>query len=557
MRRIGTWGLVMVALAAACGLAQPQIENVELGLGGRFLPKAFTPIVVSIRNDGIPRSVVLEIFQRAERGSLERVHRSLALGPQTRQHLSLDFPIKSVSAPLEIVLRDATGELAHFTKDVRQSWSESPLTLGIALQQRPPLAIIDIEIEELPKRWTSYEGVGRIFWGRADPARVSAEQRWALQGWLVRGGELIVLSGANWHEQSPAPPWWEELLPITEGHLVRRNGQEIFWLEGKPRPQAKVMLSSQGYPLAWEHPIGDGRVLLVASDVWPEELPLPTLSQARPAEEDLLIAQALASLTIPFPSRELIGIILILFVVVVGLSGVSATREARLPFWLGGIALALSVGLYSYQHGAAFSSEKHSVEMGVIQLVGPVSRESYWYGVFFQHSREDSLVVAADAISALSPGALPSSQQGLVRELTAGGEWRISLYGERNSTRFLKAERLREPWLSLRLDGSAVALANRAPVAVQDAIAYSAGAFYKLGTIPAQAELVRPLSGPMSQAAWLTTLTAERRRLWQQWGRLSHRTKLIGWIEDPRASPIGVTPGEHRTALYLVLVEGD
>jgi hypothetical protein len=68
MRRIGAWGLVMVALAAACGLAQPQIENVELGLGGRFLPKAFTPIVVSIRNDGIPRSVVLEIFQRAERG---------------------------------------------------------------------------------------------------------------------------------------------------------------------------------------------------------------------------------------------------------------------------------------------------------------------------------------------------------------------------------------------------------------------------------------------------------------------------------------------------------
>jgi hypothetical protein len=96
---------------------------------------------------------------------------------------------------------------------------------------------------------------------------------------------------------------------------------------------------------------------------------------------------------------------LILFVVVVGLSGVSATREARLPFWLGGIALALSVGLYSYQHGAAFSSEKHSVEMGVIQLVGPVSRESYWYGVFFQHSREDSLVVAADAISALRPRA--------------------------------------------------------------------------------------------------------------------------------------------------------
>jgi hypothetical protein len=68
MRRIGAWGLVMVALAAACGLAQPQIEDVELGLGGRFLPKASAPIVVSIRNDGIPRSVVLEIFQRAERG---------------------------------------------------------------------------------------------------------------------------------------------------------------------------------------------------------------------------------------------------------------------------------------------------------------------------------------------------------------------------------------------------------------------------------------------------------------------------------------------------------
>ncbi len=551
--------LVTTALAAVPGLAQPQIESVELGFNERFLPKVPTPIVVSIRADATPRSVVLEIFQRAERGYLERVQLPLHLGPQTRQQISIDFPIKSVSAPLELALRDGARELAHMTKDVRQSWSESPLTLGIALDQRPSLQFIEVDLERLPKRWASYEGVGRIVWGRADPARLSPEQRRALQGWLMRGGELIVLSGVNWLEQSLSPPWWEELLPITEGHLVRRtfNSQEIFWLEGKPRPDAKVMLSSQGYPLAWEHSIGRGRVILVAIHTLPEELTLPTPSPTPSLEEDLLIAKALGSMTIPYPSRELIGIALVLFVVVVGLSGVSGTRSPKMPLWLGVIALALSAGLYSYQHSAGFSHDMYSLEIGVMRVSRVLSWESSWYGVFTQRPREVSLAVSADVISALSAGTLLPSTEELIKELMPGGDWKISFQGERASVRLLKVERIRKPWVSSALEGAHARLAHRAPVALQDVIAYSDGAFYRLGTIPAQGEIVRPLTEHISQADWINTLTAERRRLWQQWGRISSTTGFIGWIEDPTASPIELAPGERRTALYLVIVEGE
>jgi len=557
MRRSLRWGLVAMALAAAPVLAQPQIESVELGLGGRFLPGVPTPVAVSIRPGGISRAVILEIFQRAERGSLERVQVPLHLGPRTRQQISIDFPIKSVSAPLEITLRDDTGELARMTKDVRQLWSESPLTLGIALDPQIPLRLIEIDLEKLPKRWTSYEGVGRIVWGRADPARLSAEQRRALQGWLVRGGELIILSGANWPEQSPSPPWWEKLLPITEGHVVRRafDGQETFWLEGQPRPEAQVTHTAQGYPLAWEHPIGEGRVILVASNALPEELKLPTLSPKRSSEEDLLIAKALGSMTIPYPSRELISIALILFVMLVGLSGALVTRAPRTPLWIGVVALGLSAGFYSYQRSAEFSSDTYTLEIGVMRVSPVLSWESYWYGVFVQRPHDVSLTVSADVISALNPGTLLPSAEELVKELMPGGDWKVSFRSERASVRFVKVERMREPWIVGRLEGSQAWLSHRAPVALQDVIAYSGGAFYKLGTIAAQAELVRPLTERISQADWMSTLSGERRRVWQQWGRISSKTQFIGWIEHPRASPIGLAPRERRTALYLVIVE--
>ncbi len=559
-------GLLAAVLAGASGLAQLKIEQIELGFNGRFFPGAFTPVAVTISSAAIAQNFTLEVSQEirefTERRAVERLRVPVSLAPGARKVLSFDFPIYSVSTPLQIKLMNGTQELARSTVEVRELWSENPLSLGVMVAPMPSLELIDLE--KLPKRWTSYDGVGRIFWGRADPARLTTEQRRALQGWLVRGGELVILSGANWYEQFSTQEWWAQLLPITDGRVVRSefNGAEVFWLEGDLRRGARVKLTYHERPLVWERPIGNGTVVLVAIAALPEDLELPELSSRRQtAEDDLVIVRALGALTVPFPSRELIGVLLILFVLGVGLGGILIERWKRLPLGVGVSALILSGVLFSYQRSPEFSSEKYSLDIGVIQIWsgGTVAWERSWYGVFFRHSRDEQLRVSAEMVSTLKPSRQAIRSEGeIVRELALSGDWGLRFYGERDSVSFFKAERLMEPFVRFSLTDSHVRVSNHAPVALQDVIAYSGDALYLLGSIPAQTEIVRPLTERISKTEWVNTLASERRRIWQHWGNISStKTGLIGWIEDVTISPIHPALGERRTTLRLVLVEGE
>lgn len=560
------WGLIAVAVVGTSGLAQLKIEHIELGFNGRFFPSTFTPLAVTTSSAATAQNFTLEVSQEirefTERRAVERLRVPVSLAPGARKVISFDFPIYSVSTPLQIKLIDGTQELARSTVEVRELWSEKPLTLGVAVALMPSLELVDLE--KLPKRWVSYDGVGRIFWGRADPAQLSAEQRRALQGWLARGGELIILSGANWYEQFSPQEWWAQLLPIADGRVVRHefNGQEIFWLEGDLRAGARVKLTYQGRPLAWECPMGNGKVVLVAIAALPEGLELSELSSSRQtAEDDLVIVKALGALTVPFPSRELIGALLILFVFGVWLGGILAARWSKMPIGIGLIALLLSGVLFRYQHSPEFSSEKYALDIGVIQIWSgePVAWERTWYGVFFRHSLDERFITSADMVSTLKPSRQAMRSEGeIVMELMLSGDRQIGFHGERDSVSFFKSEHLLEPFVHFSLDDSRVWVSNRAPVALQDVIAYSGDALYLLGTIPAQREIVRPLMGRISKTDWVNTLTPERWRIWQQWGNISSsQAGLIGWIEDANASPIHPTRGERRTVLRLVLVEGD
>ncbi len=552
MRRSLKWGLMTVALVSASALAQPHIENIELGFNGRFLPGTFTPIAVTLSSTETAWDLTLEVSQEIQKFPehyvVERLQVPVSLSPRARKTISLDFPIDSVSTPLQIKLLDGTRELARSTLEVRELWSETPLILGIAIDQMPSLELI--ELGRLPRRWTSYDGVGRIIWGRADPARLNTEQRRALQGWLVRGGELVILSGENWYEQSS--PWWTQLLPITDERVVRHpfQGQEVLWLEGTPRAGTRVSLTYQERPLVWERPVGNGKVVLVAIADLPEDMELATPPARRQTtEDDIVIAKALETLTVPFPSREVIGALLMLFVIGVWLSEALARRWRRMPLAVGVMALVVSGVLYGYQHSPGFSKELYSVDIGVIRISGGLAWERSWYGVFFPHSRDEYFTVSADAISTLA-------RRGGIIEASSEA-WKISVHGERNSTSFFKAERLMEPFVHVSLHGTEVQVSNWASLVLQDAMAYSGEVFYKLGAIPPQAELVRPLTTRIDKTEWVNTLTAERRRIWQQWGSLSSEAGLIGWLEHPSASPFGPITKEHRTALRLVLVEED
>jgi hypothetical protein len=568
-------GLLAVMLATAPALAQPRIEAVEVGFNGRFFPGTLTPIVVSLSYTGAAQVFDLEVSQEvreiAERSFIERLRLPVGLGLGTQKHISLDFLIRSVSAPLRITLFAGDRELVSTEIDVRERWSETPLTLGLAVDHMPSTELI--EFAKLPKRWASYGGVRRIVWGRLDPALLSFEQRMALYGWLLQGGELVILSGENWYEQfgagSPtqdvlttAHGFWSYLLPIVNGRVERReiDGREVVWVAGDLRAGARVVLSDGGHPMVWERPVGYGRVLLVALSTLPKELELleTTQSERKAAEGDRLIIKTLGALTVPFPSRELVSSLLILFVVSFGLSGALAARFKRLPLWIALVAIALSLVLFRYGHSPEFSSEKYSLDMGVWQgwQGEPFAWEQSWYGVFSRRAQEVMLGVAGDLVRAVKPAF--STAGDVWTELTPAGEKYLHFHSQRESVRFFHAQRMVEPFIRFSLDAPArrVRVVNQASVPLRDAVVHLGDDFYRLGTVTARAEATRSLGEltRMSKGTWLDSLSERRRMLWHQWGNSSIGPELIGWLED--SSLWAQTESEARTILRLVIVEG-
>jgi hypothetical protein len=572
--------LGLIALTAEPMLAQPRIEAIDIGFNGRFLPGAWTPIVVSLSNTGTTQVFTMEVSQEVrdfnERSSVERLRLPVSLSTETRKNISFDFSIKSVSAPLQVKLFAGPHEIAFTEIDIRERWSESLFSLGVASHHHQMPYWETVEPEKLPKRWTSYQSVQRVYWGRLDPGRLSADQRAALYGWLLRGGELIVLSGDNWYEQSgtgatvarpslaTAHGWWAHLMPIAHGRVVRRefNGQEVSWLEGDLRAGARVAEEADGRPIVWELPIGSGKVLLVALDALPSEVKLLESSSLyrKTVEDDQLIVNALGAMTVRLPSREILSALLILFVVGIGLSGLWAVRHARGALWVAFSAVVLSLVLFGYLHSPEFSKDRYSLDLGV--LLGwqgePLAWEQSWYGVFFRRSHNETLAVSSDSAKVLEPMRATRPSGDVSTEITPAGARYLRFRSERESARFFKAERTVELLLDFSIDRTVspprVRVYNQTAVPLQDAVVQIGEEFYKLGTIAAQAELVRPLTAAISKSEWLQGLSLERRALWQRWGSSLSGSALLGWTDG--TSPWAMADNEERTIIRLVLIEG-
>jgi hypothetical protein len=431
-----------------------------------------------------------------------------------------------------------------------------------------------LEPEKLPKRWTSYQSVQRIYWGRVDPGRLSAEQRTALYGWVLKGGELIVLSGDNWHEQAGAfvarpsfitpQGWWAHLMPISNARLVRRDfhDQEVSWLEGDLRAGARVVVEANGYPLVWEYTLGYGTVLLVALDTLPPEMVLSEKAREghEPAESDQLITHALGAMTVAFPSREMLSAVLMLFVVGIGLSGIWAVRHPRGALWVVLSAIVLSLALFGYLHSPEFSKGKYSLDAGV--LLGwqdePLGWEQSWYGLFTRRAQNEVLGVSSDFAKVLKPARATRPLGDVSTEITRAGARYLSFRSERESVRFFKSERMVVPLLGLSLDRSVsppqVRVYNQSSASLQDTVVQVGEEFYTLGTIAAQTEFVRPLTAAISKDEWLHRLSEERRTLWQHWGGSLSGVVLWGWSDGP--SPWAMADDEQRTVIRLVLIQG-
>jgi hypothetical protein len=553
------WGFSPVAQA------QPRFESVEFGFHGRYLPDTLTPLSVSIGNGSTAVNAILEVTQELRAGSdvVERVRIAIALPPRTRKTLSLDFHVRGVSAPVKLRLLHENGrELTRTEIELRERWSERPFTLALETQEIPDAEIY--EFAKLPKRWTSYESLRRLYWGRLDPARLSEEQRTALYQWILRGGELVILGGRYalehtgrvlpLHRASPETPqgWWMALSPLSHYQIIEDAG--IVQLGGEPRPGARVIArDSQGRPLWWERSLGLGQVRLSAIET-PDQWERLTERARTRSDEALFVERALGRETIPVPAR--FWLILMMAFFALGVAVLGAWRLRLTVVW----TLSITLLLWAYLRQPDFSRQYYSLEMN---LLWGWSGESFaleqsWYAIFARRAGEQQLTVRSDSVQNLAR----SGQVPQALSVTAGSpqrEKQLRFYSEPISVRSFKVERFSPTEIEFFVDSSLhpprVLIYNRSSVKLEQAAVRWRGSFYILGEITAKSEKESVLQATVTEAEWTRNLDEPARALWQEVRASLAPVALVAW-RTMNPSLRGDRETELRRARNFVAIAG-
>lgn len=551
-------------------LAQPRFDSIEFGFNGRYLPDTLTPLSVVISNGSTPLNAILEVSQELRsREVAERVRMTVSLPPRTRKTLALDFTVRGVSAPVKLRLLHENGrELAHTEIELRERWADQPFTLALEASEVPDAE--PYEFAKLPRRWTGYESLRRLYWGRLDPARLSEEQRTALYQWVLRGGELVILGGryalehtgldlSGGSRETPQG-WWAALLPLRRPSIITEDHSTVR-LDGEPRAETRVIArDSQGRPLWWERPLGLGRIWLSAVEAPDQWERLRERGRSR-FDEALFVERALGKETIPVPERLWLIAMMIFFVL--GVAALGAWRSSRPPLgftltaaWV----LTVTLLLWAYLRQPDFSRQYYSLEINLLRGWNgePLALEQSWYAVFARRAGEQFLNVRGDSVQNLTR----SGQVPQALSVTASSpERHLQFYSEQTSVRSLKAERFSPLQIELVVAASAnpprVLISNRSSVKLEQAVVRWRGSFYILGEIAAQDETEKTLQTALTEDEWLRPLNLDEaaRALWQQVKDTMPPTVLVAWP----AESLGVweqRQAELRRTRNLVMIAG-
>ncbi|MCS6936518.1 MAG: hypothetical protein NZ610_00290 [Candidatus Bipolaricaulota bacterium] len=549
--------------------AQLRLEALEFGFNGRYLPETLTPLSVTIGNGNTALNALLEVTQELRAGeAVERVLVSVALPPRTRKTLALDFLVRGVSVPVHVRLLRADGhELIRTEIELRERWSDQPLVLALEAPDVPGAE--PYPFDKLPQRWTSYESVQRLYWGRLDPARLSDEQRTALYQWVLRGGELVILGGSYALEHlglgdlsvSPETPqgWWAALLPLRRLQILEDAGE--LRLDGELRVGARVIArDSLGRPLWWERPLGLGRVWLSATEAPGQWERLPKRESGR-VDEALLVERALGREIVPVPSR--LWLVSLLVVFVLGVAALNAWQRQKpqlgLPLTVAW-AFSLALVLGGYLRQPDFIRQYYSLELSVLwgwsgERFG---LEQSWYAIFSRRAGEQQLTVRSDAVKNLTrtgqtPRALSVNLDSQISEKT------VRFYGESLSLRSFKAERFSPAQMEFLVDASGsppkVFVSNRSSESLERVAVRWRGAFYRLGEVAAQSDAEIALIEASSEEEWARDLDEAAQALWYHVRGQLPPVALVAW-RSGGSSLWGERDAELRRARNLVVFAG-
>ncbi|MBN1858845.1 hypothetical protein JW848_06535 [Candidatus Bipolaricaulota bacterium] len=233
-----------------CGSALPL--DVDVGLGGMFVPGLPTPVTLSVEQQGILLDsgewVLEQQIGDPWRGEATMRYRF----PAERTELKIVVPIYDFTYPLSIHLFGPDGDsspLAETTLNLRSLRVSKPYSLTIGAWPRinrlhgEDAWVADVAVADLPVRWWAYVGISSIWLGTTTSAIPGGVWE-AIERWVLAGGRLVLTTGTSFYLVDS--PEMRRLLPIRSPSLV--GGR----LCGDLKPGAQVWDGDRDRDWDWE-----------------------------------------------------------------------------------------------------------------------------------------------------------------------------------------------------------------------------------------------------------------------------------------------------------------
>ncbi len=467
--------ILLSVLVAPC-LAAPAAQSAGIRLQARSLygetvrSGTWLPIVLELENSGIDRALQVRVGDRA--GAQYAV--AVDLPGQSRKTVTVYAYLSSISSRLLVRLLEGDQELASTTLQLLQAGNRTHM-LGVVTGQgdvlRPPnrladdqrLLTVPIALADLPTHALGLSGLQALVLDDLLTSELSAEQLQAIEGWVLRGGQLI-LSGGTGLERTlaglpstlrPAMVMGVDALPATSllgPGVVGAADLPVARLAPTPAipPPYRLPLPLRAVePPALAQSLGRGSVTAIAVplthptlvawegavELWTallqfsSELPpgtTPDLMTFDGFVEGNLAATLTSLPALQFPPLGLLAGLLSAYILLVGPGTYLLLRRLdRLALgWI--IVPALTLLFAALSYGLGYAQRGGDVMLNQVALIepdeaAPLARVRSFVGLFSPHNRTYALSVTT-ATSETTPLLLrPISLQGPWDTSNSGG----------------------------------------------------------------------------------------------------------------------------------------
>jgi hypothetical protein len=518
-------------IAYQSGRADVSLD-VEVGFGGQFMSDRYTSVRVVLQYQGPPLSGELVLRQESkpplESKKTFSERRTVRLGTDVNQLYQFYFPLSRSPWPDEdqpallIALSSNGREVFSKRLSIAGDVEPEPLVLGVSETNFPrTLAtgehVESVGLNQLPEDWRGYDGVRRIYLGRARTAQLTRRQEDAIEQWITRGGEFVVLGGENFYLQDS--PWLRQIIPFDVSGIeaaAQASSDLPTYVAGKPL--GEVLIQRGAIPLLVEQRVVNGLIFFsvlglsqqteLSQAIWHDLRQTSSLLDNQPPD---LSSKILGNTQLAYPSKPLIGALLILYLI--GFAYISlwmlrqplntliSSPEAgemrrkrqgwKVLAFVVGWMLIFTVPSLAYLSQPIFHSYFQSLEVGVItgQEEAPWGWSQSWYSTISK--KERSLMLAVSDKSLILP--LGQTQLDLLQE--HADAWNIDFSPDPMkswSTQNLYTEEMVPLEIGVRSDkegadvrGPQIQVYNDSQWNLRDVVLFRNGVYYPVGDVPA------------------------------------------------------------------------